>query len=117
MKEETTERAVLIPLSSAHVTQYTKDGEKTDWGVLENKTENPLFELPGHLSEGDVFTVLEFARKYELNAFNVGMKHMNKEMTSRHNVEKEKLLRVIKELKAANNRLADKLGSFIGEEV
>ena len=113
----TTKREELIPLASAHVNQYTdeKNG-KSPWEVQENETNNLLAVLPRTISDGDMFKVLHFARKFELLAFNIGMSHMQKELFGHWDKEKENLLRVIKELKDANERLADKLGDLIGEE-
>lgn len=117
MKMNIEERPVLIPLAAAHVNQITteKDG-KSDWEVQENETNMPLGVLPKTFSESEVFTVLHFARKYELLAFNIGMKHMSKELFSQWNQERDKLIKVIKELEIANIKLADKLGTFIGME-
>jgi len=111
-------RELLIPLAAAHVNQYTteKDG-KSPWEVQENETNNLLAVLPRELSDKAMFKVLHFAQKFELLAFNIGMKHMQKELFGKWDKEKNNLLRVIKELETANSKLADKLGTFIGEEV
>jgi len=68
-----------VDLQSAHVTQLTteKDG-KSGWKVRKNITDDFLYELPGHFSEKDVFTVLDFARKFELIAFNAGIQFQKK---------------------------------------
>ncbi len=118
MKEKTAdEMKVLIPLAAAHVNQYTgSDGEKSPWEVQENETNGLLAVLPRDLTDAQMFKIMAFARKFELLAFNIGMSHMQKELLSKWTIEKENLLRVIKELEAANNRLADKLGQLIGEE-
>lgn len=110
------EPEVLIPLAAAHVNQYTKNGEKSPWEVQENKTNGLLATLPRNFTEKEVFRVLHFARKYELLAFNIGMKRMQNQLTAHFNTEKDKLLRVIDELTAANEKLSNKLGQLIGEE-
>ena len=58
----------LIELQSAHVTQYTNDGVKTDWNVRKNITSENLFTLPMRLTESEVFVLLNNVRKYELKA-------------------------------------------------
>lgn len=111
-------RQVLIPLAVAHVTQLTnEDGSKTLWEVQENKTNDLLAEMPSNFTDKEMFKVLNFARKFELSAFNIGMKYMNSELTKERDIEKSKLLRVIKELEIANSKLAEKLETFIGEEI
>ena len=110
-------KEVLIPLAAAHINQYTdeKNG-KSPWEVQENETNDLLAVLPRTISDSDMFKVLHFARKFESLAFDIGMKHMQKELFGHWNKEKENLLRVIKELEKANERLANKLGALIGEE-
>jgi len=112
------ERENLIPLQASHVTQLTdKTGNISPWEVQENKTNDLLAVLPREFTEKQVFRVLHFARKFELIAFNIGMKHMHSELGKNFEIEKQKLIRVINGLETANNKLAEKLGSFIGEEV
>lgn len=110
------ERKILIPLAIAHVNQYTTSKGKSQWEVQENETNELLAKLPSNFTDSEMFEVLHFARKYELNALDIGMKHMHKELISRFEIEKANLLKVINDLEAANSRLAEKLGTFIGEE-
>lgn len=118
MKENLTveETSLLIPLAAAHVNQYTTKEGKTPWEVQENVTNDLLAVLPRELTESQVFAALHFAQKFELLGFNIGMKHMSAQLFDAWTKEKENLLKVIEGLTAANDRLADKLGSFIGEE-
>lgn len=112
MKEE---MSVLIDLAAAHVTQYTEAGDtKTDWFVRQNITSKDLAVLPGRFTEEEVFKILDFAREFELIAFNVGIQ-FQKKLSDEHY---QKLLdghkRVIDELTTANDRLATKLEGLIG---
>lgn len=108
---------LLIPLAAAHVNQYKdSSGEKSPWEVQENETNNLLAVLPRTFTDKEMFRVLHFGRKFELLGFNIGMRHMQSELTPKWEKEKENLLRVIKELETANSKLAEKLGTFIGEE-
>ena len=64
----------LIDLQNAHVTQITTEqAGKSAWKVRQNITSKDLAELPAHLNEKDVFTCLDFARRFELIAFNAGI--------------------------------------------
>jgi len=111
------ERKELIPLANAHVRQDTNaDGTKTPWEVQENVTNDLLAVLPRDISDSYIFKILSFARKFELLAFNIGMRHMQEELTGNWEIEKENLLSVIKGLEIANSKLAEKLGDLIGEE-
>ena len=110
------EREILIPLSVAHVNQTTDaQGNKSPWEVQENETNDLLAILPKTFTDAEMFKVLHFGRKFEALAFDIGMKHMQRELFSKWNKEKSNLLRVIKELETANSKLADKLNTFIGE--
>lgn len=116
MSEE--QRPVLIPLATAHVNQTTdSQGNKSPWEVQENETNGLLATLPRNFTDKEIFRVLHFGRKFELLGFNIGMKHMQQELQGAWTKEKDNLLKVIKELDTANSKLAEKLGSFIGEEV
>ncbi len=106
----------LIPLQAAHVNMYPQLNDKTIWEVQENKTNILLHEFRINITENDMFSILDFARKYELAAFDIGMKHMNREMTEKLNQERKKYQDLINELEIANTKLADKLETLIGEE-
>ncbi len=66
-------RKEYIPMSNAHVNQNTTGAEKTDWIIRANKTEKLLGVLPKKLNETEVFSILGIIRKYEEEAFNVGI--------------------------------------------
>lgn len=110
------EIAVLIPLAAAHVNQYKTSKGKSPWEVQENETNNLLATLPRNFTDAEVFRVLHFARKFELLAFNIGMKRMQNMLSEHFKIEKEKLLKVIEELTTANEKLSTKLGTLIGEQ-
>lgn len=65
----------LIDLQHANVFQLTTNGIGGRWRVRRNITGETLFELPAELTDQQVFAVLEFARRFELKAFNVGIAH------------------------------------------
>lgn len=96
----------LIDLQSAHATQLTNKGVKGDWKIRKNITSEDIHTLPSHLSDQQVFGILNFARKYELIAFNEGIKfqksRQNEYYVDQINV-KDKLL---EEFAAENERLS-----------
>ena len=61
----------LIDLQTASITQSTTEGYiKSEWTVQKNITNEKLFELPKNFNETEIFKIMEFARKFELIAFN-----------------------------------------------
>lgn len=65
----------LIHLQHAVVTQYTKKGIKGEWLVRMNISGTDMATLPNSISDKDMFAVMDFARKFELEAFNAGIAH------------------------------------------
>jgi hypothetical protein len=48
-------------------------GDKEDWLVRENVTEEVLHTFPCSVSDKLMFAIMHFAREYELKAFNAGI--------------------------------------------
>lgn len=99
----------LIDLQSANATQLSDDGVKSDWKINKNVTGETLQVFPATITDELMFMVLDFARKYELIAFNEGI-------TFQKGKENEVLAATIAELQqvnafliAENSRLADAL--------
>ena len=104
----------IIHLQHSHVTQYANDGVKGDWLVRKNITSENLAKLPGHLSEADVFTIMDFAKKFELLAFNEGI-GLGKEKTVKVYQEMiDKMNENLAIARAENERLAGILEKHIG---
>ena len=96
----------LIDLQSAHVTQVSNKGVKGDWKVRKNITSEDIHTLPAHLSDHQVFGILNFARKYELIAFNEGIK-LQKSRQNEYYVDKiNELTKLTNEFAAENERLS-----------
>jgi hypothetical protein len=106
----------LIDLQNSHVTQVTQGGTRSEWKVRKNITSEDLFSLPGNLSEKDVFTVLEFARKYEQIAFQAGVVFQKKASDTMHKEQIDRLIIINKRATEENERLANKLGELIGKK-
>ena len=107
----------IIHLQNAHVTQYNNEGSnKTEWKVRKNITSEDLFELPGDLTEAEVFKVLEFARKYELIAFNEGIRFGKNELKRSYDSTIKQLQNNIMLAREENIRLATTLEKFIISE-
>ncbi len=105
----------LIKLQNAHVTQHTDETGRSDWRVEANVTDELLHELPAHIKDADMFTILEFARKFELEALQAGIEFQKKHALFTHNQERDKLHEVIKGLEVANGKLAAKVHKFLEE--
>ena len=101
-----------IKLSAAHATQHSNQGKKSDWSVEANITNEKLFTLPRRLSDNDVFGILASARKYELIAWNEGIK-FQKSKQNDYLVAKIKRLEAINQmLISENEKLAEALDKF-----
>jgi len=100
----------LIQLQHCHATKEHKDDV---WHVRENITNEELYDLPKEFTESQVFTILDFAKKYELIALNSGITFQKKFDNEKFTKIEKGLLKVIDELKIANEKLADKLTKFI----
>ena len=89
------------------MTQNTNEGKKTPWMVRQNVTCEELGQLPANLTEGQVFEIMAFARKYELEAFNIGI-NFGKE--KQREVSKQIINELTAKLQAVhreNERIAD----------
>jgi len=63
----------LIELQNSHVTQITTHGIPSEWYVKENVTGRRLHSLPETISDRDMTSVMDFAKIFELKAFNAGI--------------------------------------------
>lgn len=107
----------LIHLQNAHVTQYTDNDGKSKWKVRKNITSEDLYELPNEWKESMVFEALHFAREFEIEAFNIGINFGKTTVKNEFDREREMYKKVISDLTEANERLSEKLGQLIGEEI
>lgn len=99
----------LIDLQSANATQLSANGVKSDWKINKNVSGAILQTFPSTVSDELLFSILDFARKYELIAFNEGINFQKGK-------ENEVLAATVAELQQANafliaenSRLADAL--------
>jgi hypothetical protein len=106
----------LIHIQHSHVTQLTKDGIKGDWSVQKNKTNEELYQLPAHLSDSDIFTIMKFVKKFELEAFNAGIQFQKALKTAPLQSENAELRQTLQAAVAHGDRLAAKLQSIISKE-
>lgn len=105
----------LIELQSANVQQLTSEGIKGDWVVRKNITGESLHSFKP-LPDTVMTEVLNFARHYELKAFNIGIDFQKK----KNNAVLEDKIRILtavnKELADENIRLATLLENLIPED-
>lgn len=105
----------IIHLQNAHVSQFTTGPNKTNWLVRKNISSENLAELPGYLSEADVFAILDFARKFELIAFNEGIAFGKKKTITVYEPTIRDLQMKLELATQENERLAEILQKHIGE--
>ena len=100
-----------IPIANANANQITSDGVKGDWTIRENITDRELATFNGRISDEDMFNILAFARKYELEAFNAGInfqKDKQNEQVERLISERNAIIVSNEQLSATVERLTSK---------
>ena len=107
----------LIDLQSAHVTQHTNDGIKTDWKIRKNITSEDIFALPMRLHETEVFSIMDFVKKYELIAFNAGIKFQKGKQNELLVSKIKELELLVGEFATENERLSTILEQRLPKEV
>ena len=99
----------MLELATSHVTQHTTNNGKTDWSVQLNETDKEIFTLPKQLNETEVFAIMDFVKKYELEAFNKGIEFQKDKQNSVLKITIDSQLNLIKKLEDENERLSDVL--------
>ena len=103
------QRKEYIKLAHANVNQNTTNGEKTEWKIRANITDEPLGELPKNLNPEQVFGILNMARKYELEAFNKGIDFGKSQYKDVYDESVKELHLKLKYSADENERLAEAL--------
>lgn len=102
-------------LYSSYCTQHSKDGRKGDW-VLFDKEKQQLEIFPKEWDEKMIFNILDFAKKYELDAFNKGIEY-GKNLNPTTIKALESVIRQLKEenkkLLIENERIGGKLDQLL----
>ena len=109
--ETQTDKSIL-DLATAHMTQHTNGHIKSDWSIEKNITDEVIIKFDKTYNEKQMFKILDFAKEYELIAFNKGIK-FGKEKTITVYEEKLKVSQMQINLMSAENdrlsKLLDKL--------
>ena len=105
----------LIELQSANVEVIKKVGNPTKWNVRKNISGDSLKIFEANITEEFMFSILNFAREFELKAFNVGIAFQKE----KNNAVLEDKIRILsdvnKELADENVRLATLLENLLPE--
>jgi len=106
---------ILLTLAGSHATQLTKGHEKSEWFV-KNKDGVQISTLPSKINETELFHILDLAKKYELEAFNIGINFGKKKTVEVYDKKIEKYQMIIEAQRAENERLANILDNMIGDK-
>jgi hypothetical protein len=87
-------------LYTSYCKQITHKGVKADW-ILFDKNDKEIHRFPKDYTEKKIFEILDFAKKFELDAFNKGVIFQKKMQP--HNVNA--LNSVVRQLKNENETL------------
>lgn len=112
---ETEDFPDLIDLQAANITQVSKDGVKGDWKVKKNITGELLGTFSSNISDVGIRQVLNFAKKFEIIAFNEGVKLQKTRQNELLRANITELEAVNTALGAENIRLAGILEKLIPE--
>ena len=112
---ETEDLPDLIDLQAANITQVSKGGVKGDWKVKKNITDELLGTFSGKITDIDIRQVLNFAKKFEIIAFNEGIKLQKTRQNELLRANITELEAVNTALGAENIRLAGILEKLIPE--
>ena len=105
---------ILIDLQQSCVQQRTHvEKGKLPWQVFNNSNEE-IYELDEKYTEPQIFEIQDYAKTFELKAFNIGINFMKGEKNKEILEIREKYDRVIKEMREENQKVVDKLNTFIG---
>ena len=106
MKEE------FIKLENAHVTQYTNGHERSEWSLEANMTDEKLWTFPSTFTENQMFNILDFAREFEKEAWNAGIKFGRDKAKEIWEPKLRMAEARIEYMKKENERLAEALGNI-----
>jgi uncharacterized protein YlaN (UPF0358 family) len=87
----------LIKLQSANMHQVTVKDQKQDWLIRQNMTNVVLDTFPANMTDEQMFKIMDFARKFELEAFNAGIQFAKKNLMENKPMAYNPNLRLIKE--------------------
>ncbi len=107
----------FIHLQNSHVNQQTQGHVKSPWSVQKNITNEELAEFPPHIQDNDMFLIMNFAKKFELIAFNEGINFGKKRQNDILNPFIEELKHNLKLAREENERLAETLDRLTKQEV
>lgn len=101
----------LIPLQTAFITQAL-DVESNTWFVYDTD-KNLLGKLSNKLTDKEAMSVVHFARKIELQAFNIGIGFGKDQEHERAEKVFQGMMEEINTLRAQNEGLSNHLEQFI----
>ena len=99
----------FIKLENAHVTQHINGAIKSEWSLEANSSDEKLWGFPSTFTEKQMFGVLDFARKYELEAWNAGIKFGKQKTLEVYNPKIKFIEEQIEYMKKENEKLANAL--------
>lgn len=105
----------LIDLQAANVEVIKHIGNLTKWNVRKNITGETLKLFEANITEEFMFQILNFARKFELIAFNTGIIFQKNKQNELLQQKIQLLEKVNKELVFENERLATVLDNMTKE--
>jgi len=99
----------LVELADSSITQQTNGHIKSEWKVMTQGNDKPIMTFPKTYTDNEIFSIMDFAKKYELKALNAGIKFQKNKQNGllKELIDNQKKL--IEALKKDNERLAEAL--------
>jgi len=99
----------LVELADSNITQHTNGHIKSEWKVMAQGNDKPIMTFPSTYSENEIFSIMDFAKDYELKALNAGIKFQRDKQNAvlKELIDNQKI--IIEALKVDNDRLAEAL--------
>jgi len=113
----TIEQKNLLKMTAANAFQLTSKGVKSDWAIRENDTEVVMMRMPKSIQDADIFRILDFMKKTELEAFNTGIRFQKGKENAVLRAQITEQNKLIEAFKAENLRLVNILEATLPEEV
>ena len=96
--------------------QTLADGTMNDWQIF-NDAGKEVYSLPKKFSMEDNFVIAEYAKKFELLAYQVGRDDMMKKKNLEFSIMEDKYKKVIDDMRIENDRVSNVLNNLIGSSI
>jgi len=95
-----------LPFKNSNCFQTSTEETVSDWQLRENKTNKILFTFPKCIQDKDMFRILDFIKRIEVNSCNIGIKYYKNKCNTYYGKILQEKDDIIDLLREENNKLA-----------